>query len=118
MNEWIDFEIWMDEVQIVGYMGDVAQELQFISWDGFECYDDFERTNAIGETAESESEVMYLLKWCLIKDFLSKVDIRPTLLENMDRTATITYGAEDFRITLYINHSPLDKYNEILDDLD
>lgn len=116
-DEWIDFELWIDEVQVVGYMGDVEQKLQWMSWDGFECYDDFSRTNAVGETANTPTKAMYLIKWCLIQNFLETIDIRSELLKHKDESITITYGAGEFRLKLYINSSPLDKYMHMIDDV-
>ena len=116
-TEWANFEIWLDEVQICGYMGDDDCKLQFIGADGLECYDDFSKTNYVGETANTPSEAMYLIKWCLIQNFLETIDIRPELLKHMREPTTITYGADEFRIKLHINCSPLDKYMHMIDDV-
>jgi len=120
MSDWIDFEIWMDDVSVLGYMDDEEQELNWMSWDGLECYDDFSRTNAVGDIANTEDEARYLLKWCMIQDFLSKVDIREQLLNHKYESITVTYGDglyNLFKIELYINSSKLDKYDEIIGEV-
>ena len=116
-DEWIEFELWLDEVQVVGYMGNIEQELNFIGADGLECYGDFSKTNYVGETANTPFEAMYLIKWCLIQNFLETINIVPELLNHKDESATLTYGAGEFRVKLYINSSPLDKYMDMIDNV-
>lgn len=98
--EFIDFEIWLDEVQIVGYLNTRTEEICWIGVDGLECYDDFSKTNYVGETATNQKELNYLFKWCLIQDFLSKMDIIPHLLKHQDSSdeAKITFGTVEVGI--------------------
>ena len=97
MNKWVDFELWCGSVQVMGYIGtDIVEEqgLQFFGADGLECYSDFSKTNPIGEVANTPKELETLWNWCLIEDFLSKVDIVPHLLEHQNDSETkITFGA-------------------------
>ena len=100
--EWTDFEIWVGDVEVVGMASVHTGKAEWFSWDGFEC-DDFSQTNMVGEVANTEDEVKWLYNWCLIKDFLEKVDISQELKNPSPRI--ITYGAEDIRLKLYVNCS-------------
>ena len=60
MTEFVNFNLNLDKVQILGYMNTSSKELEWYSWDGFECYDDFSKTNMVGEVANTEDEVKYL----------------------------------------------------------
>lgn len=108
MTEFVHFNITLDVVEVTGYMNTSSKELEWYSWDGFECYDDFSKTNMVGEVANTEDEVKYLYEWCMIKDFLSKVDIRPQLLDNWNKEAIVTFGnqLDEMQIKLYINCFP------------
>ena len=110
MTEWVDFEIWLDNVSVCGYMATDDQKLQWYGADGLEAYDDFDKTNFVGEVAHTEDDALYLLRWCLIQDFLSKVDIASELVKHQDEEVKITYGTtDDFaRLELWINSSKLD----------
>ena len=108
MSEYVNFNITCDNAEVVGYMNIRSKELEWFSWDGFEAYEDFSRTNMVGETANTEEEFKYLLNWCLIEDFLSKVDIRPQLLKNWNKEAIVTFGnqVDGNKIRLFINCFP------------
>ena len=106
-DTFMDFEIWMENVEVSGFWNKETPNsnewLEWFTWDGFECGHDFSKTNKVGEVANTENEVDYLIKWCLIEDFLSKVNVAQKLYECKDEEAIITYGADDFRLQLYIN---------------
>ena len=101
--DWTDFEIWCGDVEVMGIAPVNTGKPEWYTWDGFECYDDFEKTNGVGEVAETTEQLIYLYRWCLIKDFLEKVDISKELKRQEPRI--ITYGAEDIRLKLYVNCS-------------
>ena len=108
---WIDFEIWCSDVQVIGYMADDDHKLQWIGHDGLECYDDFSKTNPVGETANNHREFETLYRWCLIQNFLEKVDITSTLAEHVHDNIIVTYGNQfdEVQIKLYINSSEFDQ---------
>lgn len=102
MSDFVDFEIWLKSVQVVGYLDTQSKEVCWYGSDGLEAYDDFSKTNYVGETANTLEEVGYLWNWCLIEDFLSKVDIIPYLLKHQDTSddVKITFGTDDESIRL------------------
>ena len=108
-HDFVEFEIFLDGVQVCGFWDKRSplsnESLEWMSWDGFECGHDFSKSNMVGETAKTEDELEYLLNWCLIEDFLSKVNVAQELDKNKDQEAIIKYGTDKDNICLklYIN---------------
>lgn len=128
---WVDFEIWLGNVQVMGYMNSrdahELDALQFFGADGLECYNDFSKTNYVGETAHTTEEVFYLLKWCLIQDWLEKTDVASTIAEHALDEVVVEYGAfpsnddgMDAKLELLINCSKIQQgeYQKFNTDLE
>ena len=108
MSEWIDFEIWIGEVGVQGYMNINDCKLQWYNADGFECYDDFEQTepHPIGNTFDVN--VRYGM-WKLIDEFVGEYNLPAQLKLIDDGKAVLKYCKTvddcDFIVTLYVNCS-------------
>ena len=99
---FIRFELVLDEVKVSGCLDTETNGFGWFDAKGFGCHPTFDKTNKVGDCATNIEEFNYLFKWCMIEDFLSKVDIIPYLLKHQDTSddVKITFGTDDESIRL------------------
>lgn len=108
---WIEFEAWMENVAIQGYMAldeaDDEAPLRFYSWDGFEC------GNHISKTKYPYFKEDQQFKWEVLAQWFSETDIVQWLVDFAEEEKKVDFIAESdwgrrFDVEFYINCSKLD----------
>lgn len=106
-TNWIEFEIWIDDVGVQGYMAeDEANDekpLNYYSWDGFECRD-------LSRTKYPYFTESKLFRWEILVDWIKTSNIAPILAKFANEKKVCHFKAESdwgrrFDVELHINCS-------------
>lgn len=109
---WIEFEVWMESISILGYMAlDEAEDdepLNFYDWNGLEC-----GTHIINTKYPSFNEDE-LFKWETLTEWFNTIDLIQYLVDYAEEKKILYFRTETeygriFDVELYINCSKLDQ---------
>lgn len=104
---FVNFNLNLGKVQILGYMDSLSKRVDWFTWDGFECYKDFSKTNMVTEMGiKTKDDVEYNKDWEILKEFIDEVDFKAVLLENHNRETVVEFDSIRGAIQLYINSFP------------
>lgn len=113
MNEettWIEFEAWMDDISICGYMAldeaDDEAPLNFYGNDGLEC------GSHISNTRPTACDDDVDFKWSVLADWFRTTDVIQHLVDFAEKETILKFRTESdwgrmFDVELYINCSKL-----------
>lgn len=107
---WIEFEAWMENVAIQGYMAldeaDDEHPLNFYGWDGLEC------GSHISNTRFPYFKEDQIFKWEILVDWFRTTDVIQHLVDFAEKETVLKFRTESdwgrmFDVELYINCSKL-----------
>lgn len=107
---WIEFEVWMDDISICGYMAldeaDDEHPLQFYDYNGLECGSHITNTRYPSFTEEQ------LFRWEILVDWFRTTDVIQNLVDFAEEKKILYFRTESdwgriFDVEMYINCSKI-----------
>lgn len=109
-NTWAEFEVWIDETSINGFMptdeADEENPVRYYSYDGFEC-SDIQKTKYPNTDGDDE------FKWEMLVNWMSETDLVQYLVDFAKEEKKLLFRTESdfgriFDVELYINCSKIE----------
>ena len=109
-KEWVEFEAWMDDISICGYMNvedaDDEHPIEFYGYDGLECGSHISNTKYPSFSDDQH------YRWDVLSEWFNETDIPQILVDHSDEETVLKFRAEDdfgrlFIVELYVNCSKL-----------